>query len=225
MAVIHGAAGEWARVKGTVVGLWPVFLAVFAAGASCAAVVLAPVPQWGALGVALSLAWLAYATMRGMRRVESFFKGARGEERVSLMLRALPEQYHVFNDFVAGRAHVDHVVVGPAGIFAVETKNWRGQVTVEDDHILVDGRLPSRSPLAQVLREAALVKATLAKAGWTGPVTPVLAFASNTFTAQIAEVHGAVVMNACDLAKRFATKTVIIPPSELDRLVSLMGNL
>ena len=25
-------AGEWARVKGTVAGLWPVFLATFAAG-------------------------------------------------------------------------------------------------------------------------------------------------------------------------------------------------
>lgn len=225
MAEIHGAAGEWARVKGTVVGLWPAFLAVFAAGASCAAVVLAPVPQWGALFLALSLAGLGFALMRGMRRVESFFKGARGEERVAWMLRSLPDRYHVFNDFVAGRAHVDHVVVGPAGVFAVETKNWRGLVTVEDDHVLVDGRLPSRSPVSQVLREAALVKAKLASAGWSGRVIPVLAFASDTFRAHIAEVRGAVIMNSSELARSFSTETVAIPPTELERLVALMENL
>lgn len=225
MAEIHGVAGEWARVKGTVVGMWPAFLAVFAAGASCATVVLAPVPQWGALMLALSLVALVFALMKGMRRVESFFKGARGEERVAWMLRQLPDRYHVFNDFIAGSAHVDHVVVGPAGVFAIETKNWRGQVTVEDDHILVDGQLPSRSPLSQVLREAALVKSTLAKAGWTGPVTPILAFASDTFKAHMAEVHGAVVMNSCELTKSFSTERVLIPPSELDRLVFLMDNL
>ena len=36
MASIHGVAGEWARVKGTVLGLWPLFAGVFAAGCSAA---------------------------------------------------------------------------------------------------------------------------------------------------------------------------------------------
>ena len=39
MAKIHGVAGEWARVKGMVTGLWPLFLGVFAAGFSVAALV------------------------------------------------------------------------------------------------------------------------------------------------------------------------------------------
>ena len=32
MAKIHGIPGEWARVKGTVAGLWPLFLGVFLLG-------------------------------------------------------------------------------------------------------------------------------------------------------------------------------------------------
>ena len=224
MAKIHGVAGEWARVKGTVAGLWPAFLCVFAAGFSAAVMSFASV-QWGALVLALSLTALAFATMKGLRRVERFFKGARGEERVSWILRSLPDRYHVFNDFVAGRAHVDHVVVGPAGVFAVETKNWRGVVTVEDGHVLLDGRLPSRPPLAQVQREADLVRTTLAKAGWTGAVTPVLAFASDTFRAHIAEVGGAVVINSCELARSFETARVVVSPAELDRLVGLMESM
>jgi hypothetical protein len=141
---------------------------------------------------------------------------------LSGILTHLPESYHVFNDFVAGGKHVDHVVAGPAGVFAVETKYWRGSVTVEDGHVLLDGQLPDRDPLAQALKEAQLVKASLAAAGWNGSVSPVLAFASDTFRQHIAELHGAVVINSCELAKSFATEKVVIPPAELERLVALM---
>jgi hypothetical protein len=140
------------------------------------------------------------------------------------ILQSLPDSYHVFNDFVAGRAHVDHVVAGPAGVFAVETKYWRGRVTVEDGHVLLDGQLPSRSPLAQVKREAALVKAKLAASGWNGAVTPVLAFASDTFEAAIAEIQGVVIINSNHLRNSFSTERVVMPPEELDRLVRLMEN-
>ena len=224
MAEIHGVAGEWARVKGAVLGMWPVFLGMFFTGFSVATWAFAS-PGWGASLAVLSLVWTVAGAAKGLRHVERFFKGARGEERVAGILRALPDSYHVFNDFVAGSAHVDHVVVGPAGVFSVETKNWRGAVTVEEGHILVDGQLPSRPPLAQALKEAALVKSALAKAGWKGDVTPVLAFASDTFAAHCAELQGAVVINSCELGGSFASGRTVIPPDELDRLVSLMENI
>lgn len=221
MATVHGVAGEWARVKGMVTGLWPLFLGVFAAGFSVAALVFGVV-AFGVAMLAASLAYCGWSLMKGLRHAERFFKGARGEERVSRILANLPESYHVFNDFVAGGTHVDHVVAGPAGVFAVETKYWRGKVTVEDGHILLDGQLPDRAPLAQARKEAQLVKATLAAAGWSGSVTPVLAFASDNFIQHIAEVQGAVVINSCDLERSFATERVVIPPEELDRLIALM---
>ena len=220
MAKEHGVAGEWARVNGTVTGLWPLFLGVFAAGFSAAAILQWPV--WGLSLLVFSVLYCAWSLQRGLKHVERFFKGARGEERVAWILKSLPDSYHVFNDFVAGGKHVDHVVVGPAGAFAVETKYWRGKVTIEDGHILVDGQLPSRAPLAQTIREAQLVKAELAKAGWAGAVTPVLAFASNTFEAKIAELNGAVILNASHLKDSFKTDRVVIPPAELDRLVRIM---
>lgn len=223
MAKIHGVAGEWARVKGTVLGLWPAFLGFFSVGFSIATILFYSL-QIGGLLLALSLIGFGFALMKGLRHVERFFKGARGEERVAWILRSLPDRYHVFNDFLAGSTHVDHVVVGPAGVFAVETKNWRGAVTIEEGHVLLDGQLPDRDPLAQVLRESALVKSALAKSGWTGEVTPVLTFASDSFRAHVAEVRNAVVINSCELAKAFETERVVIPPVELDRLVSLMEN-
>jgi len=224
MAEIHGMAGEWARVKGVVTGLWPLFLGVFAAGFAAALTLLWPLP--GLVALVLALAFCLWTWWKGLNHVERFFKGARGEEKVSGILESLPTGYHVFNDFaVGGRSRIDHVVVGPGGVFAIETKFWSGQVTVEDGHILLDGRLPSRSPLDQAVKEAAAVRATLARAGWEGSVTPVLAFASDTFSAHRAEIRGAVVMNSNELKTSFETDRVVIPPPELMRLVSLMSNL
>lgn len=201
-------------------GLWPLFLGVFSLGVSVA--VLFAFPLIGLLAVVLSLGYVGFSLSRGLKHVERFFKGARGEEQVAQILKSLPESYHVFNDFVALHNHVDHVVVGPAGVFAVETKFWRGRVTVEEGHILLDGQLPSRSPLSQVIREADAVHAALAKKGWKGAVTPVLAFASNTFEAKIAELSGAVIINSNHLKDSFSIEKVVLSPAELTRLVSLM---
>lgn len=220
---MHGKAGEWARVKGMVVGLWPLGAGVFLGGFALATWVVAG-HAWGSLLLALSLAVVGLGLYWGMRRTENFYTGARGEERVSSILRNLPERYHVFNDFVARGVHVDHVVVGPPGVFAIETKCWNGVVTVERGEVLIDGMTPSRPPLRQVAREAALVKEELARLGWNGDVTPVLTFASDTFAARIAEVQGAVVLNSSDLSAGFSTERTVIPAAELERLVSIMEN-
>ena len=223
MAKIHGIPGEWARVKGTVAGLWPLFLGVFAAGVSAALVFFLPLA--GGTLLVCSLLWIIWSLMAGLRRVESFYKGARGEEKVSGILESLPESYHVFNDFTVGRNHVDHVVAGPGGVFAIETKFWNGKVTVEDGHVLLDGQLPDRSPLGQAVREATLVRNALVAAGWSGMVTPVVAFASDSFAAHRANLKGTIIINSNELRSSFDTDRVVIPPSELDRLVSLMEGI
>ena len=223
MAKIHGIPGEWARVKGAVIGLWPLFLGVFVAGA--AASLIAFLPLVGATALVCALLWIIWSTMVGLKRVESFYKGARGEEKVSEILRQLPDAYHVFNDFTVGRNHVDHVVAGPGGVFAIETKFWNGKVTVEDGHVLLDGQLPDRSPLNQAIREATLVRNALVAAGWNGLVTPVVAFASDSFTAHRANLRGTIIINSNELRTSFDTDRVVIPPAELDRLVSLMESM
>ena len=223
MAKIHGIPGEWARVKGTVVGLWPLFLCVFAAGAAAALVAFLPI--WGGTLLVCSLLGIIWSLMIGLKRVESFYKGARGEEKIAGILATLPDTYHVFNDFTVGRNHVDHVVAGPGGVFAIETKFWNGKVTVEDGHVLLDGQLPDRSPLNQAIREATLVRNALVAAGWNGLVTPVVAFASDSFTAHRANLKGTVIINSNELRSSFDTDRVVIPPAELERLVGLMEGI
>jgi len=223
MAAIHGKAGEWARVKGSVFGLWPLFLCAFALGVTATITVFVQALIGVILFVVVAAVTL-FALQRGMGLVERYFKGARGEERVAGILQRLPDSYHIFNDFIACGKHIDHVVIGPAGVFAVETKYWRGKVSLEDGHILLDGQLPDHDPLAQTRREASLVKTQLAKSGWAGSVTPVLVFASDTFEAKIAECQGSVILNSNHIGESFSTGRETITPPELERLVRLMEN-
>lgn len=223
MAILHGIAGEWARVRGMVFGLWPLFLCVFIGGFALALLVIHPLT--GVLLLIAVIVALIVSTLRGFRHVERYFKGARGEERVSGILAGLPDDYHVFNDFAVGRHHVDHVLVGPAGVFAVETKFWNGEVTIEEGHVLVDGLLPSREPVPQAVKEATLVRNALVDAGWSGLVTPMVVFASDTFAARRAQIRGTVVMNASEITESFRTNRVVLSPEEIQRLVGLMGGI
>ena len=197
-------------------------LRVFVAGFSVAMMIIAPI--YGLAMLVVAIVYLLWSLMAGLKRMESYFKGAKGEERVAEILKGLPDAYHVFNDFTVGRKHIDHVVVGPVGVFAIETKFWNGRVTLEEGAILLDGQLPDRSPLLQVNREAMIVRNALAKLGWDGIVTSVLTFASNSFVAHRAELNGTVIMNANELHSSFNSDRIVVPPAELVRLVRIMEN-
>ncbi len=221
-AAIHGNPGEWAKVKGTVASMWPLFVCFAALGALGAAAAIGRHVVWFSVAFLAAVGVTAFLWRKGLRRVESYFKGARGEERVAGILATLPDGWNVFHDLVAQGLHVDHVVAGPAGVFAVETKNWRGRVTVEDGEVLVGGVLPDRAPVVQAMREADAVKAALKKMGWEGDVTPVLCMASDTCSAPEAEVRRVALLNSSAVVKWLVGKPTVIPPNELARLSQLM---
>jgi hypothetical protein len=79
----------------------------------------------------------------------NFKKGTIGEERVTRTLStALNNEYSMLNDVklrgIAG-GNIDHVVVGPTGIFVIETKNIKGKISYYGDNWEGVGRKsPSR---------------------------------------------------------------------------------
>ena len=223
MAEIHGVPGEWARVKGMALGMWPLFTGVFIAGFALAMWLFGPAGI-GAVLFAAAGVYCYWSGLKGLRRVERFFKGARGEEKVAGILATLPDGFHVFNDFDAGSHHVDHVVIGPSGVFSVETKCWSGEVAVEDGAVLVNGRLPTREPIPQAVKEGALVRERLERLGWKGKVVPVLVFASDNFRFTPIEVGGAVVMNSSSLVDAITSGSPILSENEIRRLVGIIEN-
>ncbi|GGI07033.1 hypothetical protein GCM10011354_22070 [Egicoccus halophilus] len=91
-------------------------------------------------------------------------KGAAGEEAVGRRLARLPEPWAVVHDLPIGTrgANLDHLVLGPSGVFSLNTKHLSGRVTVYDRAVLVNGRKTDVVP--KLLREAALVQKRLTAA-------------------------------------------------------------
>jgi hypothetical protein len=60
-------------------------------------------------------------------------EGAEGERKTAKELFPLLDRgWHVVHDVEGNYGNFDHVVVGPGGLFLLETKNWRGEVEVVD---------------------------------------------------------------------------------------------
>jgi hypothetical protein len=71
--------------------------------------------------------WAVSLLAAGRPSTAKWARGADGEEwTAGALRRALGPDYAVVNDIQLGSSNIDHVVVGPAGVFVVETK-WTGK--------------------------------------------------------------------------------------------------
>ena len=85
--------------------------------------------------------------------------GAAGEQEVASILDALPDGFVVLHDVMlptkSGHCEVDHVVLGPTGVWVLETKRWGGTLTPGKDVWVQDGRYGRKthpSPAVQLRR-------------------------------------------------------------------------
>jgi hypothetical protein len=69
-------------------------------------------------------------------------QGARGEVAVAQRLEGLPTGWWVLHDIPVGHhgANIDHVVIGPTGVFTLNTKNLTGSVWVASRALMVNGQ-------------------------------------------------------------------------------------
>jgi hypothetical protein len=205
-ASVFGSAGTRVRMAGLLQALWPLLIAVALTGYLLRAAI--PVPTIGStlagtLFLALAIAVAATAN-HSRTRIQAFVKGARGEELVARSLALLPESFTVFHGIAAhsrslipqGGADLDHVVVGPAEIFVIETKNWSGTITIENGDLVCDGEPPSRPPLDQV-KDAATTLRTRLRSVLEAEIeiTPILCFASGRLPAGQQGAAGVLVCN------------------------------
>ena len=95
-----------------------------------------PLPPWSKITIGIAIIPAMYALSKWAdRRMEeidrrrlSFTKGAVGENAVAKALTALPEEFYIINDLATPFGNLDHVVVGPTGVFVLDAKAWRGTV-------------------------------------------------------------------------------------------------
>jgi hypothetical protein len=120
----------------------------------------------------------AIAYLRLIPRARRLVRGERGELRVAEVLDDLRRyEYRLFHDVVRDGFNVDHVVVGPGGVFAIETKfrSGTGEITFRNGEGLFVGGFPEeKDSLNQARASAAevnrLIKETCQMDVWVKPV-------------------------------------------------------
>jgi len=99
---------------------------------------------------AISAAFMLYGSNKINRlkaRKRRLFFTYEGQMAVAQEVnRLLPEGYRVYHDFPTDRFHIDHIIIGPAGVFTVTTKviaptgNKRGAALTVDGQRLLLGK-------------------------------------------------------------------------------------
>jgi len=135
--------------------------------------------------------------------VDRWGRGAAGEEIVGQALDSLREHgSFALHDVQLDRGNIDHVLVGPAGIFTIETKSHRGRLRAG----AIDARM-----LKQAYAQAKLVERI------TGlRAVPLLVFSSAYLMPAITRRDGVVILPARMLATHVKKRGGTIPPERVD---------
>lgn len=110
---------------------------------------------------AVGIGYAVFRIVRAKPQLDALKQARDGEMFVGQFLDRLSKDgFHVFHDLIGNDFNVDHVLVGPAGIFTVETKTFRkptrgnAKVTFDGENILVNGFRPDRNPVTQARAQA-----------------------------------------------------------------------
>ena len=108
-------------------------------------------------------------------------KGWEGEQRVALELSYLNDEFLLLNDVMLprGRGNIDHILVGPTGVFVFETKNYSGKYVCYGDRRFFQGvgqKYDVSSVSVQAKNNANALASLLHTAGFTVDVNPVIVF-------------------------------------------------
>ena len=111
-------------------------------------------------------------------------RGAQGEAAAADKLRDLPPLFTVLHDLqVPGSAaNIDHLVIGPSGVFVVDAKRYSQPLRVADGMVW-RGRYSIRKELDTVTWEAAQAASVLGV-----PVHPVLCFVGSTLSDAVIDI-------------------------------------
>lgn len=113
-------------------------------------------------------------------------------------------------------------MIGPPGIYVVETKSYKGSLQIRGNEIVVAGRRKS-GWIDEVNREAAAVRIALADEllahGWT--VTPIICVHRADLPWFRSEVQGVRIASGKDLVKGLRKADAVLSAVDVERLAGL----
>lgn len=132
----------------------------------------------------LGVAYAVFKIWTNVPELRKLKQGRDGERAVAEVLDRLRESgYKVFHDVLGDGFNIDHVVIGPTGVYTVETKTIskpvRGTatVTIDGDQIFLNGYAQERDAVSQARSQAFWLRSMLREStGYDFAVRPVIVY-------------------------------------------------
>jgi hypothetical protein len=147
------------------------------------------------IGAGLAAAALTWWS-RPVPDPDRWFRGAAGEEATAKLLAQLPRRFIVLHDRrrPGDRGNLDHIVLGPSGIWVVDSKVRHAQLRVRRGQVWAGEHVIDVAP---VVRQAAGLQAGLGV-----PVTAVVAVHGEGLRRRGKKVNGVRILPAPHLVRR-----------------------
>lgn len=130
---------------------------------------------------------------------------SRGEHTVAAILDGMADDgWGVLHDVETPHGSIDHIVVGPAGVFVVATRAGRGRISIEsiDERTYVEPYALARRVEAMIGRK----------------VTPVLVYSEARLSRPVSRQRGVMVVTAKALADHLARRRARLTSAEVNSL-------
>ncbi|MBL0707359.1 NERD domain-containing protein [Sinomonas sp. JC656] len=153
----------------------------------------------------------------------SWYAGAVGEMRVARALAKLGPEWHVLHSIPVGTrgADIDHVVIGPGGVFTLNTKNHAGKdIWVAGSVLMVNGQHQRylRNSAHEAARAAKLLSAA---AGRNVPVRGVVVLVAPRKVTVRRFAEGAAVVTDAQLRRWLAKQAKALEAHDADALAAV----
>lgn len=130
------------------------------------------------------IAYAAFRVRRALPKLRNLRQALDGERAVGQYLERLREDgFQVFHDVVGDGFNVDHVLIGPPGVFTIETKTWSkprtgsSEITFDGETLRAGTQEPDRNPVVQAKAQARWLRALLTEStGKQFDVWPAIVF-------------------------------------------------
>lgn len=151
----------------------------------------------------------------------AWYLGAQGEIAVGRMLDQLPDDWTVFHALPVGsrEADIDHLVIGPGGVFTINTKHHRGKpVWVANRTLTVSGHRQPHIPNAEY-EAARVTKLVHQRLGLDGRVRPIVAIHGAASIVVRKRPDLVAVLDARRLRRWLLQRPVVLGPDDIARVV------
>jgi hypothetical protein len=202
----------------------PLVLAVTAIGIIIGVAFMGSQPAVGWIVIIAAVLSAANALFVLPNHITAWATGADGEVRTARFLESLrPEGFRVLHDrrIPGSRANIDHIVIGPPGVYVVETKSFAGRLKIRGNEVFVASRRKT-GMLEEARREALAVQVALAPEleALGIPVVPVICVHRASLPWFGAQAGGVRIVSGKDLVKRLRNADLRLEPEAVQRLAA-----